>query len=78
MPAFLSFDQNTQTFSFDKIEDSLVLSGETSTEYSVSLNYKVFSSYDPTNPSYDVDKELTWTVINPCTQPSIVTWNNPV
>lgn len=55
MPSFLTFDPETQTFSFDKIEKSLDLSGETFTEYSVTVNYKVFSFYDPATPTYDVN-----------------------
>ena len=79
IPTFLAFDPQEQKFRFSEIgQDHLDLSGETFTEYSVTLNYRVFSFYDPVNPSYDADQVLTWTVINPCTDPHAVVWKNEV
>ena len=70
----LTFDEATQTFELGQITDSLALSGNTETSYTVTLTYKV-SNQDGLVQSFE--KQFEFTVKNPCVDPNFVTVSDP-
>ena len=72
----LSFDNTTQTFSLPQFSDSLDLSGNTETDYTVTVSYETFSKYQVA-AQQSGSKDLIYTIKNPCIDPAYVVITPP-
>lgn len=71
---YLSYSSLTDTFTFAKIDDSTALSGEIETAYTVTISL-VGKDFEG-NQVFTDSESYTWTIKNPCRDPSAIVWNN--
>lgn len=71
---YLSYATLSETFTFQQVSDSTALSGPIETTYDVDIQL-VVRDFDGAEV-FTETSTYTWTIKNPCRDPSIITWNN--